>query len=163
MTFDDRCPEKFTLAKILEFLLGINEDCGKTLSLLSTLLATCASRPGNLSATASTIVEVLKYENSEEEPILLQLVNRTLNKKSNSTRFGGLLRTMLDILNDEIDEMKTKIKIVDHTKNLIKIDPKYIPASYHLFHRVNGKNSCPDQLDKWAKLFGFQETRFKFS
>ena len=101
----------------------------------------------------------MKYENSEDDPMLLQLVTRILSKNSNSTRFSGLLRAMLDILNDEIDEMKAKVKIDDYTKNLIKVDTKFIPAAYYLFHRVHGKNSCPDQLDKWAKLLSFQEMR----
>jgi len=156
LAFDDRCPEPFILARLIDFLIenetGDN-DGTDIAQLIGTTLETCANRKGNLMATARTVSDVLKWSPEsfdDQDPILLRLVN-----DNRVASLKCLLRTMLRILSHDIGAMKEKIKRVQTgaDDSLIKVDERHIPAAYHLFHRVNGRNSSHDQIDKWARLF----------
>ena len=141
-SFDDRCPDSNTMARLVNFCCQAKVDCSQIITKITTLMTTCWQKnvPHRKKWVKQFVVPLMKWNNdSIGETLLVILFNATVNPKNvNRQELILLCEKILSILH--IDLKMTR-QITDLTKS--KKDRE--SASYTLFSK---------EIDSCEHIFG---------
>ena len=143
-SFDDRCPDPNTMARLVNFCCQAKVDCSKIITKMTTLMTTCWQKniPHRKKWVKQFVVPLMKWTNdSTGETLLVILFNATVNPKNvNRQELILLCEKILSILH--IDLKMTR-QITDLTKSkkdresaVYTLFSKAIDSCEHIFGQV---------------------------
>ena len=143
-SFDDRCPDPNTMARLVNFCCQAKVNCSKIITKMTTLMTTCWQKnvPHRKKWAKQFVVPLMKWTNdSSGETLLVILFNAILNPRNvNRSELILLYEKFLSILHIDL---KMSRQITDLNKSLVEKDRE--SAVYSLFSKT---------IDSCEHIFG---------